>query len=68
MRLRYVGESRYEVVLSQNSKLVPGDSFVTGCFIKEQPLYLPYIERSICPTSSALTAARRPLWQAATAD
>ncbi|WP_443732895.1 hypothetical protein [Xylanibacter rarus] len=46
VRLRYVGESRYEVVLSQNSKLVPGDSFVTGCFIKEQPLYLPYIERS----------------------
>lgn len=45
VRLRYVGESRYEVVLSQNSKLVPGDSFVTGCFIKEQPLYLPYIER-----------------------
>lgn len=30
VRLRYVGESRYEVVLSQNSKLVPGDSFVTG--------------------------------------
>ena len=45
VRLRYVGESRYEVVLSQNSKLVPGDSFVTGCFIKEQPFYLPYIER-----------------------
>ena len=45
VRLRYVGESRYEVVLSQNSKLVPGDSFVTGCFIKEQQLYLPYIER-----------------------
>lgn len=45
VRLRYVGESRYEVVLSQNSKLVPGDSFVTGCFIKEQLLYLPYIER-----------------------
>lgn len=45
VRLRYVGESRYEVVLSQNSKLVPGDSFVTGCFIKEQPLYQPYIER-----------------------
>lgn len=31
--------------MSQNSKFVPGDSFVTGCFIKEQPLYLPYIER-----------------------
>ena len=40
-----MGESRYEVESSQNSKLMPGDSFVTGCFIKEQPLYLPYIER-----------------------
>ena len=24
---------------------MPGDSFITGCFIKDQPLYLPYIER-----------------------
>ena len=30
----------------ENSKLEAGDHFVTGCFIKEQPLYLPYIERN----------------------
>lgn len=45
LRLRYLGESTYEVLKSENSKLQIGDKFVTGCFIKEQPLYLPYIER-----------------------
>lgn len=45
LKLRYLGKSTYEVEASENSKLLPGDKFVTGCFIKEQPLYLPYIER-----------------------
>ncbi len=45
LRLRYLGESTYEVITSENSKLNVGDKFVTGCFIKEQPLLLPYIER-----------------------
>lgn len=45
VRLCYLGESRYEVESSHNSKLVDGDIFVTGCFIKGQPLYLPYIDR-----------------------
>lgn len=45
LRLHYLGESKYEVMASENSKLQPGDRFTTGCFIKEQPLYLPYIER-----------------------
>ncbi len=45
LRLRYLGESVYEVLASENSKLQVGDRFVTGCFIKEEPLYLPYIER-----------------------
>lgn len=43
--LRYLGDSTYEIEKSENSKLLPGDRFVTGCFIKEQPLFLPYIER-----------------------
>lgn len=43
--LRYLGDSLYEVVSSANSKLRAGDRFVTGCFIKEQPLYLPYVYR-----------------------
>ena len=46
IRLNYLGESRYEVTYAANSKLRPGDRFTTGCFIKEQPLYLPYIERN----------------------
>lgn len=44
--LRYLGNSMYEVVQSTNSKILPGDRFVTGCFIKNYPLYLPYIERN----------------------
>lgn len=43
--LRYNGNSQYEVLRSENSKLQVGDCFITGCFIKEQPLYIPYIER-----------------------
>ena len=46
LRLLYLGENTYEILASENSKLQAGDQFVTGCFIKEQPLYLPYIERN----------------------
>lgn len=45
LQLRYLGESTYEITSAENSKLKAGDKFVTGCIIKEQPLYLPYIER-----------------------
>lgn len=45
LRLEYLGDSTYRVVRASNSKLLAGDVFVTGCFIKGQPLYLPYIER-----------------------
>ena len=45
LQLRYLGNSSYEIEASENSKLKQGDRFVTGCFIKEQPLFLPYIER-----------------------
>ena len=50
--LRYLGDSTYEIEKSENSKLLPGDRFVTGCFIKEQPLFLPYIERGGKRTAS----------------
>lgn len=45
LTLRYEGNSTYVVVRAENSKLMQGDRFVTGCFIMGQPLYLPYIER-----------------------
>lgn len=45
LQLRYQGNSTYEIEHAENSKLEAGDRFVTGCFIKEQPLFLPYIER-----------------------
>lgn len=43
--LRYLGDSTFEVTASANSKLRPGDTFVAGCFIMGQPLYLPYLVR-----------------------
>lgn len=43
--LRYLGDSRYKVIESKNSKMRAGDEFITGCFIKGQPLYLPFIQR-----------------------
>ena len=52
LKLHYLGNSTYEVITSENSKLQSGDKFVTGCFIKEQPLYLPYIERDGKRTAS----------------
>lgn len=45
LRLRYLGDSFYEVTESVNSKIEVGDRFMTGCFFKEIPLYLPYILR-----------------------
>lgn len=45
LTLVYKGDNLYEVVKAENSKLRAGDQFLTGCFIKEQPLYLPYIIR-----------------------
>lgn len=50
--LEYLGESQYKVVESKNSKLQVGDTFVTGCFIKGQPLFLPYIQRGDVRTTS----------------
>ncbi len=46
LTLKYLGNSEYEILSASNSKLCPGDRFITGCFIKEHPLYLPYIERN----------------------
>ena len=45
LRLNYLGQSRYEVASSEISNIRRGDRFVAGCFIKEYPLFLPYIER-----------------------
>lgn len=45
VRLKYVGKSFYEVESVENSKLRVGDRFLTGCFLKGQPLYLPYLLR-----------------------
>lgn len=46
IKLSYLGDSLYEVTYAENSKLQVGDRFVTGCFIKGQPIFLPFIERN----------------------
>lgn len=46
LTLEYLGDSKYEIQKAENSKLKEGDRFITGCFIMEQPLYLPFIERN----------------------
>lgn len=45
IKLKYLGRSTFEVIASKNSKLMPGDRFVTGCFVMHQPLLVPYIMR-----------------------
>ncbi len=45
LRLCYQGNNTYEVKESLNSKLVSGDRFVAACIIRNEPLYLPYVER-----------------------
>lgn len=46
IRIRYLGASEFEVTYSENSKLAAGDRFLTGCLIKGQPLYLPFVVRN----------------------
>ncbi len=51
LRLRYLGDSLYEILTSENSKLQVGDRFSVGCIFKNVPLYLPYILRDGTQTS-----------------
>lgn len=46
VRLSYQGESTYQVLSSENSKLQVGDRFLCGNFMLGYPLYLPYLERN----------------------
>lgn len=43
--LKCLGDSKFEVVSSHNSKLMPGDRFSACGFIKGSPLYISRIER-----------------------
>lgn len=45
VNLLYLGDNLYEVTSSINSKLKVADRFINGCFIKEQPMFLPYVIR-----------------------
>lgn len=57
VRLRYLGENRYEVLESVNSKLQCGDQFTCSNFIMGYPLYLPCLIRG-GEATDAFVAAR----------
>lgn len=46
VRLRKVGEKRFEVLSSLNAKLQQGDRFDCSCFFLGLPLMLPSVERA----------------------
>lgn len=45
LRLRYEGDSQFQVVEARESKLQAGDRFETACFLLGQPLSLGYVLR-----------------------
>ncbi len=64
--LEYLGDSRFEVLKSENSKLKAGDTFHCTCFIIGEPLYLDdYVRDGKAPTlfvvgnKGGLTEVRR---------
>lgn len=49
---RYLGNMRFEVVESQNSKLSVGDTFISTFFLKGQPLYIDQLIQNAQPPVS----------------
>lgn len=45
LHLKKIGEHEWEVVSSQNSKLLAGDRFEAACFFRGLPLFLPAVHR-----------------------
>lgn len=45
LQLKYNGDSFFQVVESQNSKLLVGDSFKVAIFMLNEPLYIPMVYR-----------------------
>ena len=64
--LKHLGDSGFEVMESENSKLKPGDTFHCSCFIIGEPLYLDnFVRGNHAPTlfvvgnKGGLTEVRR---------
>ena len=49
---RYLGDMRFEVVESQNSKLSVGATFISTFFLKGQPLYIDQLIQNAQPPVS----------------
>lgn len=45
MELAFLGRDRFEVLVSENSKLQAGDVFEASCFMKGWPLLAPWLLR-----------------------
>lgn len=60
-QLRYLGENRFVVVESKNSKLLPGDTFSTLCFRLKHPLYATELHRSGYNMHSYVAAVKHGL-------
>lgn len=63
VRLRYLGDNRYEVLESANSKLQRGDQFACSNFIMGYPLYLPCLIRGGEATDAFVAARGQGLTQ-----
>ena len=48
---RYLGDSRFEVVMAEHAKLAVGDQFTCNYFFKGQPMYLDNLVQSTSPSS-----------------
>ena len=49
VKLQHLGDEKFTVVHSENSKLKPGDSFHCSCFVIGEPLYLDNFARGTNP-------------------
>lgn len=58
VRLRYLGDKKFTVIESVNSKLREGDVFEIGCFILGYPMYIPEIQRDGEKTAPYIAGSR----------
>jgi len=56
--VEHLGDNRFRVIESQNSKLAVGDTFVCQMFIRHEPLYVDDLEHGGEATHTAYVAGR----------
>ncbi len=58
---KYIGDYRFEVVISENSKLREGDTFEAHFFIEGEPLYMDNLKRGSNPPTAYLCGNKNGL-------